>query len=251
MKERLLKLLMQLTILWRKTNQIGARNRPLVAIGDSWFNLTYLNPVAIDILDYLRGHFNIIDAAFPGYTLRKELSMEIWKFAALRRPDQTFLISLSGNDYMFLEFGKLYDPVSKEPDINGIIETVQKVTLQMQTLFARILERYPESHIVTHGYDFAFIHWSSKFWKGSMHNHRGLTDDQISKIASLLMLEHNATCTRIFADHPQVHFINLLNTLDKPEDYLEDLHPSWAGARKLALKMKWAIQDNVPRELWT
>lgn len=251
MKNWLLKLFLKSLVLWRKTNHIWD-NRPAIAcIGDSWFNLTYLNPVYIDILDYLRKFFKITDGAFPGYTLIKELRFQVWKTAASKHKKQLFLISLSGNDYIFLHFKMMYDPITKAPDLHGIKTAVRLVTTQLRAYFAQILEAYPESHIVTHGYDYTFPAWSSKLFAGTLHHHKGLTDAQIKAISDVLIQEHNNACELIFSGNERVHFIRLTDTLIPPEDYTDDIHPSWTGARKLGMKIKWAIEDLVPSTYWS
>lgn len=251
MKTWLTKLFLKALILWRKTNHIWEKRPPVACIGDSWFNLTYLNPVYIDILDYLKKFFLITDGAFPGYTVMKELRYKLWKTVAGKHPKQLFLISLSGNDYIFLHFRMMYDPITKLPDLHGIRMAVRLVTTQLRALFAEILEAYPQAHIVTHGYDFTFPAWSSKLFAGSLHHHKGLTDEQIKAISDVLIQEHNTACSLIFNDSEQIHFVNLTDTLIPPEDYTDDIHPSWTGARKLGMRLKWAIEDQVPPEYWS
>lgn len=240
---------------------------PVIAIGDSWFNLTFFNFNSIkkiDILDWLKKDgFNIVDCAIPGYKFEHEQVFKLYKYPVTKMAKQKkkclVLLSLGGNDYIWDYVGKVIyldddGKVSiKREQLEGI---TNKFMTDMGLYIHDIAKTYIDNggkssdiNIVIHGYAYpnALKDYFGAGGDGSLtklFNKFGkITDEEINILTLLILDVFNEGLQNLKKINSTMHYVDLRGVLNK-EDFFEDIHPSPKGYLKAARTIELYLKLN-------
>jgi metacaspase-1 len=239
--------------------QNGVGVKKMVSEGDSW----HLYPIIIrEIIDHLNDDPNlaIFSTDGAGDTLdsiwaeRLESNRGFQKSIAMERPS-LFLFDGGGNDLLQgrkqadgTVIGNLFfhlkafsagmsaaDLIS--PSIEAEYDAVERkcrdiIQIALNFTFLR--------KIIFHGYDYPFP--ANDVWLGKPMAKRGITSPVLQRqIGILLMDKLHGRLTRIqqsFAGTGRVIYVDVRNSVPNKSDWHDELHPTSAGFKKVAAKIK-------------
>ncbi|MCP4710496.1 MAG: peptidase C14, caspase catalytic subunit p20, partial [Planctomycetes bacterium] len=133
------------------------------------------------------------------------------RLATLIRP---FDASFSPSQYLNREFEKALN------DLEYLYER----------LFKRLNEKFPDLHVICHGYDYAIpgeftIPFNTGIWlKKPMESLDIIDEDLQRKIIIELMDEFNKMLENVSKNHKNIRYVNLRDTVNNNE-WFDELHP--------------------------
>lgn len=231
------------------------RKKPaILAIGDSWFNLFVFNWKGIfrvDILDWLRKHkLNIVDTAFPSYTLRDEIENTFYKtpveLIAKFQKKLLVLLSIGGNDLIVETLGNVFEGNGSSTEINVI--NAKKYIKEFTRALNIYLDFVKEDYISHGGEDIKFMihgYCYARWGVLTFGKWEGFQITPIFKEIQLTNKKHADRLIKIFVNlwndelkelsknRNDLIFVDLRGQL-KQEDWIEELHPTPKGFAKLA-----------------
>jgi hypothetical protein len=113
----------------------------------------------------------------------------------------------------------------------------------------------PQTYIFTHAYDFAIpsgneVHiliFSKGGWLKKQFLKKGIQDFDLQQQIITYMLQRFATQMEAFeGERNRIVYVRTQGTLDGKEDWGDELHPTVAGFRKIALLFKQALKAKFP-----
>ena len=229
------------------------RNDPIiVAVGDSWFNLTmgkWQSMFTVAIIDWLKDHYgyNVFNMAIPGYTFTDEIKYQLFKYpvtkVARKQNKLIVLLSMGGNDVMFVDIKNMVYKKNNEFVINEkeISKFVRKFIYSFCT-YLRMIKRFFNHEggqyikIVIHGY--GYVHLDSKKENknlSEMFTKYDIPIDIANKSLRVFIDVLNYEYKKIAKKHKYVEYIDLRKLVDDDE-FLDDIHPTREGFRKIAAR---------------
>ncbi len=272
-------------------------NKVILAEGDSWFEFPYF---VTDIIDWLSkvGNYAIISRAGAGDWLSNMIwSGEYVESFPVHSPD-VFLISGGGNDMVGEDrlttmicgpdvgielkedwFGQI---PTDDPEIKfgrryltrDFYAFLNLVRLQYYIMFTNIAKKYPDTRIITQGYDFAIpsaaIHWDlspqpllnwflgSGSWLRRSFMLKGIVDAEIQRcVVKAMIHEFNemmvgiANAKRGTAYRfPTVHHIDCRGIVDE-HGWYDELHPKSPYFEKIACLYQKCIDADDPKRVYS
>lgn len=236
----------------------------VIALGDSWFNLFYINfnfKKRIDTIDWLKKKLNVIDIAIPDYRIEEEnrnrlIGSPLKTCLKRNKKGVLILLSLGGNDFMSEIFKKeklilsFFDKKLVKAEINVFLSRLISYIIFIRTQAAA---QNKQVEIMIHGYD--YVNPTKDYFglggSGSItraYKQIGINDEQSKEIVNKIIDQYNKILKN-FCKSNNIHYVNLLGTL-KEEDYMEDIHPTPAGYEKLANKIFDYIEKNIDRDYY-
>lgn len=272
-------------------------NKVILAEGDSWFEFPYF---VTDIVDWLSkvGNYAIISRAGAGDWLSNMIwSGEYVESFPVHSPD-VFLISGGGNDMVGEDrlttmickpgdgitarndwFGQ--DPTDDPRIITGrqyltrdFYAFLNLVRLQYSIMFTNIAKKYPDTRIITQGYDFAIpsaaIHWNlspqpllnwflgSGSWLRRSFMLKGIVDAEIQRCVVRAMIHEfnemmvgiaNAKRGTVYR-FPTVHHIDCRGIVDE-HGWYDELHPKSRYFERIARLYQKCIDADDPQRVYS
>jgi lysophospholipase L1-like esterase len=241
------------------------RKAPIVAEGDSWFQLPrfIMPPTLIDLLQETNG-YPISNMAHWGDTLAEMiLAGQFWAPLVSGQSD-TFLFSGGGNDVLGGESGiarflRLFDVDHTKPSdaayyIKAEFYDNLKLILQnYESLIQRVLVRAPDVIMLGHGYDYA-IPRSAGPWLGNGMMFVGLDptfqSDLCQAIVRIMIDAFNSGLAAFATTYSNYRYVNLRGTIGKDE-WRDELHPTADGAAKTAARFDDALRKLPKSDAFT
>lgn len=243
----------------------------VLAEGDSWFS----TPLDLD-----RGaslpfrindgdSFNVISVADPGATLSAMISEanEDWVISTRPLAEWTrdvdydvVIFSGGGNDIAGEEMLRYLDPAS-DPALDAVTwpGKLEVMRRQITLLHAYLGELVPGAPIVMHGYDYALpsgrsypVLWgllNAGPWLKPHLEAAGVTDPKRQiRTVNQLIDDYNDALSDLARHHlERLYHLDLRNTL-KNSDWANEMHPTDAGAERIANKYRKAIRSVAGRK---
>ena len=232
---------------------MAAPARPLLAEGDSWFNLPDLPLVPPTLVDDLAASYSIANIAHWGDTLEEVVASGEATSRLAKGQFDYFLISAGGNDV--LGGGHLQDFIrqrtSGDNDVNNAPLYIQENYYQRAAEIERVYGGFvrqaakvsPKTKIFIHGYDYCLPRQGGH-WLGEPLRFRGFDPfgnrDMARAIIRVLVDDFNTRLKRLALSIPNVVHVDLRNTVQEG-DWWDELHPGDAAAQRLAALFKAAI----------
>lgn len=265
---------------WRRERQFEKRiadhdPRPvLVAEGDSWFQFPLL---VEEIVDHLNEHYSVSCLSAAGDTLDNMVHGRPEYLRGLKKQKarvKAFLFSAAGNDII----GE--DPVTGEPvllellrDYNGkpddvvgninLIALAGKLTMLKDGYRKVIANVRSESGldqlpILIHGYDYVFpypegpadgrdpLHAKKNEWLGGPFDQKNFPRTGLRRNIIRLMLDELYRMMLELAGDPaitRVHVVDCRGAMPAPGDWIDEIHGTSDGFRKVAKRFRKQLQD--------
>jgi len=246
-------------------------NQTILALGDSWFNLTVLDyPFKdIDTLDFLKRDFNVIDLAIPGNKLENEATWRMFKMIPKdfnKGQKRVILLSFGGNDivHKFSKYVKNYSPeFSAEYHIGqSFISVISEFKFSLEHYLKDVLNYFCGDNkipceILIHGYDY-FQPQVKLFGKDSKiekvfddknyPEDSGMRKEIISMIVSYFGRQVHSVVKDInlqlqnsgYQKIAKASFVDIKGLLNQ-DDWMEMIHPTPEGYKKIADEFKKQI----------
>lgn len=226
----------------------------IVEEGDSW----HLFPLIIDdIIDHLLftnvNPLAIYSFSCAGDTLDdmyKSRKREYWDYIWRNRPD-VMLLSGGANDLLGARcrscLGNLYNHLEryqKGMDVDDLIKPslhgeIAMITNLMGAILAELRRDFSFVKILVHGYDYPWP--DNDKWLGQPMKERDIPDDLQRPVIMRLLKLYNEALEKVIKQNSNAHYVDLLDTLKTKDDWFDELHPTTAGFKKLAAKVRAAI----------
>jgi len=217
----------------------------IVSEGDSWFQ--YPHPKVLDIIDHLSNHYAIFSAGSAGDELLNYFDEQEYFFAVEKEKPTYFLISGGGNDILGAEFeGYLRDDLhddlklEREEDLENFMnaaffEKLEKVLTTYTKIFDSIFEKFPEMHILVHGYDYIIpLESTTKGWLGRYMIAKNMTSQyNRRRLIKHLLIAFNNKLSALAANYPNVHYIDVRDSVSDTQWY-DEIHPTSEGFELVA-----------------
>lgn len=253
----------------------GKKGAVLVAEGDSWFDY----PPGFDVLDQLGDiGYKVHSVANAGATVEQMVYgpdndqpvadffkrdpsqlAETMRYIQERSPSAV-LFSGGGNDIAGDELLPLLnhrnaggDPLRMDMVralFNVTVKNGYRTFLGMVRVEARRQKR--TIPVVGHGYDYPFPDGRGVIniggfsflgpWLAPSLNRKGYNEAEGLPIVRRLIDAHNAVLQSLTAEFPFFHPVDLRGTLPKKSDWVNELHPTNKGFRRVAEKLRTKLQ---------
>ena len=188
------------------------------------------------------GH-NVIDVGWPGYTIKKELQLQLFKQAisgVTGQNDIVICISLGGNDMLSIPTDQLKDKTkyAAEQTIGRLVTLIGMIRDYCKKLGLK-------PKFIFHGYD--YVHAEKEIFsiKGSLTWRFGhdMNDLEINDLMKNVLDALNEASIFIASQFDDIEFLDLRGTLNGIEDFVEDIHPDKYGYKKIAEKFSEKINS--------
>lgn len=247
----------------------------VLAEGDSWFNLY---PAGIDLIDHLGGltyDFKVNCYAHPGDTLEGMLKNPEWPSDLYRYNPRCLLFSGGGNDILGDPFETIVREKQGNPSPESLVNKqvlraqVKKVTDNYKRVITITHAVRPDFPIFVHGYDYViptgeeteifFGALEIGPWLRDVFERKGVNlppeeprDRRPSKanlseaelVMNWVINFYNEELKTFASRHRHFHHIDLRGTLHDKE-WSDEIHPTKAGAKKTAGKVKKVLTDTL------
>jgi hypothetical protein len=230
----------------------------IVAEGDSWFNLpelVLLPSIPPTLMDFIALDYPVNNIAHWGDELQQMITAAEYMPYLIKGKVKLFLLSGGGNDV--LGGGELaaflHQRVSGDHDVANtptyvtpaFYATLDRIESQFRSLIEAVRNVSPHTRILLHGYDYVIPRKGGRAL-GQPLQMRGFdplwAKDFARAIIRFLLEAHNARLARLAEDYPNtVTHVDLLGTVAEGE-WWDELHPSRAGASRLADTFKAAMR---------
>src|SRR5262249_32042585 len=222
------------------------RKLPLIAEGDSWFNLPDLPPIVPETLvDILQKEFPTINLAHWGDTLTDMIQQgQFWSFIEAGSSD-VLLFSGGGDDVLgggeLASFLELFDVDHAKPQDapyyvkEEFYENLTVIIGEYGALLDAVKLRAPHVIVLAHGYDYAIPRIDGP-WLGRPLTERGIGPADHAAlgraIIKLMIDACNVQLQSLETSHPEnFKYVDLRGTL-RPNEWWDELHPLTKGAKK-------------------
>lgn len=234
----------------------------VLAEGDSWFS----HPLRFNVLFQLGriGGYAVRRIAASGDTLAdmvRELPdrpPQYLRFLRRRRLDlRALLWSAGGNDLLGapLPFMLRERRAARRPE-DLLVETVVAGELaKIRTAYERVLERTATLRaglpVLAHGYDVPFprdegatLFWGRVTvggpWLQPVMRARGIDDPAEQRALARILVDrlNDQVLAPLAREHARFHHVDLRGLLPRPSDWEDEIHPTDAGFRRVALRIK-------------
>ncbi len=245
-----------------KADRKAGRQLPIIAEGDSWFDLPegIYPQTMIDIL-HEGGNYSFLNLARWGDTLDGILDAgEFWRYFKIPASPvaDTLVFSAGGNDMIgggrLQEFLKQYDHEHSSAShaawyiLPSFLKNLDDVRAKYESVIQTMIEKNENAVVVGHGYDYV-VPQPEGPWVGGPMMQCGL--DPVYKaplcraIVKIMVDEWNTRLRSLQAKYSN-HFVyvDVRNTM-KENEWYDELHARQSGAKKLATKLSKAI-DSLP-----
>lgn len=223
----------------------------IMSEGDSWFQ--HPHPKVLDIIDQLDNHYAVYDIAAAGDTVRN-MFFEAGFLKVMRDENpRFFLLSGGGNDILgsnfrgFLNDKDGYSVASTDPGRflkNTFLRELDSIGKIYRTVFGRLKDS--QIQMIVHGYDYV-VPWESKDkgWVGRYLLEKGVQNPDDRKAVIRFIMDHfNEMMATISSEYPNVHYLDLRNTV-REDQWFDEIHPTSDGFQDIALKYHELIQNLV------
>lgn len=265
-------------IQFRRRSLFGSDKPVLVSEGDSWFQF----PVLIrEVIDHLNDDYLIWSVGAAGDTAENMVfgalgrgRTEYMKALAEQKGRvRGFLFSAAGNDVIG-EDPTTGIPVLQEivkpfngstSDIVGHIDQAvfDKTLAFLQKAYAKVIRdvrsvpEFRQLPIFIHAYDYPFpypwgeddprspIHAAKDEWIGQPMAARGIMDKDLRRGIVKNLIDQTYDMLGVIAAKPNVVLVDCRRTLTDVGDWIDEIHGTSAGFRKIADKFKDAIARHV------
>jgi lysophospholipase L1-like esterase len=229
-----------------------APQAPIVAEGDSWFNLPYIKLIGLplyhglDIPGVLKDElgYPVESGAYWGDTLAS-IFAEKWYLDALRqRGSRILLLSGGGND--LLGGGHLFDLLNVLPPgrpardyLNQQYAAERKLIRRTyRTIMDEVRAVDPAIRILTHGYAYAIPNLAGEnpgFWVGAPMLRKGISEPGLARdIVRAMIDDHNEGLAALAAE-PGSNLIHIdLRPHVRDDEWWDELHLGPSGLRRVA-----------------
>ncbi len=235
----------------------------IIAIGDSWFNLTmgkWQSIFTVSILDWLKDHYgyNIFNMAIPGYTFTDEIKYKLFKYpinkVAKKQNKLIVLLSMGGNDVLFADIKHMVYKKNNEFVINKkeIKKFVKKFTVSFYTYIKMIKKFYKHQggeniKIIIHGYGYVNLKDGALNKNLSMvFKPYNVPNDTANKSLRVFIDTLNSELKSLSNKDDCLEYIDLRKTVSK-EEFLDDIHPNREAFKKIAEKYDKTISKHLKR----
>jgi len=220
----------------------------MISEGDSWFQ--HPHPKVLDIIDQLDNHYAIYDIGAAGDTVRNMFYEAGFLKAMREEKPRIFLLSGGGNDILGSNFRNYLNDSFDSSAANDnpgrfLKNTFLRELDSIGNIYRTVFERLKDSQIdiIVHGYDYV-IPWESKDkgWVGRYLLEKGIQNPTDRKaIIRFIMDSFNEKMVSIAAEYPNVHYLDLRNTV-RDDHWFDEIHPTSDGFQDIALKYHALIQ---------
>lgn len=216
----------------------------LVSEGDSWFQYPFK---LSDVIDGLMQKYAIFSLDAAGDTLSNMFREAEYMEAIANTGASIFLFSGGGNDVV--AGGNLaahlfdYDPAKSpaahlQPSFNVILDEAIGI---YSRLVRQVAQKFPNVHIVCHGYDYARP--ANGPWLGKPMESKGITDPALQQAIARVMIDRfNEKLALLQLSSARLRYVDCRNTVSADEWY-DELHPTNDGYRKVAKKFSTVIEE--------
>lgn len=242
-------------ILTRKIALLFAsfRDDPIiVAVGDSWFNLTmgkWQSIFTVAIVDWLKHHFgyNVFNMAIPGYTFTDEIKYQLFKYpvgkVAKKQNKLIVLLSMGGNDVMFVDIKNMVYKKNNEFVINEkeIRKFVRKFIYSFYTYLKMIKKFFNREggeniKIVIHGYGYVHLDPNKENKNLALiFDKYNVPIDIANKSLRVFIDALNEEYKKLAEKSNYIHYLDFRKVVNDGE-WLDDIHPTRNAFGKIAAK---------------
>jgi hypothetical protein len=240
-----------------KSTKKFSRKLPLIAEGDSWFNLPDVHPpVPRTLIDFLQSQLSTVNLAHWGDTLADMILIgQFWRYLQSGSSD-VFLFSGGGNDVLgggeLWRFLELFDVDHARPKdaayyLNqDFYDNLNVIISAYERLINAIKLRAPHVVMLGHGYDYAIPRIDGP-WLGGPMTRQGIDPIDHAElgeaIVRLIIDTFNNRLKALEKSHGNnFRHIDLRGTI-KRREWWDELHPFEVGAKKTAAKYLSAIRE--------
>lgn len=218
----------------------------IVAEGDSWFQYPFLLD---DIIDQImeQPDLAVFCLSAAGDLLGDMISSAEYIAAIEQEQPQFFLISGGGNDLVgggrLSSLTHAFAAALTPPDyLNGEFSGFEaEIRGFYHRLFSTLTSRFPEMHILCHGYDYPIPRQGA--WLGNPLQKNGIQDPDLQRqIVGVIMDRINVVIQQLAAHFANVHYINLRNVIPA-NGWFDELHPKNRGFSDVANRFIVAIRE--------
>ena len=218
----------------------------IVAEGDSWFQY----PILVeDTLDHLYKLYAIRSFAEAGDTLENYMKKREYLAPIAEEEADFFLVSGGGNDILGKKFEDFLrdtpDPNDKtfqkyfKPDFTQKLTQLEGLYMEM---FTQLLQRYPNLHILVHGYDYAIplditlpANKKKSSWLGQYLVKKNIQPQaEREQCLHFIMDKFNVMVQKIVAKFgDRVSYIDVRNVVNRTS-WFDEIHPTNEGFQLVA-----------------
>jgi hypothetical protein len=253
----------------------------LVSEGDSWFQFPFL---VQEVIDHLGRDFNISSCGAAGDTafnmVFRDLGTRPPEYLAELRNQKgrvkAFLFSAAGNDILGEVNGQrvlmslLIKPTVANPTVKDVIDPVAlgRQLSHIENAYRTVIETvrrepgFERLPIIIHGYDYSLAfpadipgvsddrspkHAEKDQWLGSSYREKGIKGGLRHEVSKFLidtlydLLKHVAGDSSV----THVYVVDCRKTLKEPSEWIDEIHGTSAGFRKIATKFKRVINRAI------
>lgn len=220
----------------------------LVSEGDSWFQYPFKLE---DVIDDLMQDYAVFSLDAAGDTLSNMFREAEYLDAIANTGASIFLFSGGGNDVVaggnlaahLFDFDPAKSPAAHlRPSFNLILDEAIGI---YSKLVRQVAQKFPNVHIVCHGYDYARP--ANGPWIGKPMASKGITDPELQRAIARVMIDRfNERLGLLQSTSARLHYIDCRNTVPADE-WFDELHPTNDGYKKVAKKFATVIEQLKPR----
>ncbi len=229
----------------------------IVSEGDSWFQ--YPHPKVKDIIDHLSQHYAIYSVGAAGDEVINYFKEQEYFLAVKQEHPDFLLLSGGGNDILGPQFESflrddLHDGLrleTKEDLIHfmktSFFDKLDKVLQTYKEIFNSTFEQSPNIHILLHGYDNIIpLDKTDEGWLGRfMIKKNMLQQENREKLIHYLLMEFNDRVSALADSYPNVHYIDVRNSVTDKQWY-DEIHPDSEGFKVVADKFLDKLKTLTP-----
>lgn len=232
----------------------------VIAVGDSWMNLTVVNidSLNVDIIDWLRKFgINIVDAGIPGYKISEERKVKLYNsfLCVTRQKNNLLIVSLGGNDLIWEHLNEIVEANWSKQLMQALSE---KVTDNLLFYLHNVSEDFEAKNknviIIINGYDYLNVKANFFGWEGSLSQRmqkKGVNNQkaqvELRKFLNIYCDILKSKCENF--NSSKIHFVDNRGIL-KEEDWWEDAHPSNKGFEKITKNLINYIEKNITDNIY-
>lgn len=208
--------------------------------GDSWFNF----PMKQDVSDHLAEYFNVYCLAEAGDDIRGILRDGNFKKVFEIEKPQIVLFNAGGNELCEMHFNKI---IKSKYDGDDFFTPYLSIVLEdLMHYFRETIEELTveSTNIIINGYDYI------TYKNGAMYKvlkKRGFPDPDAVKIK--LIDEYNLRLKELASDYENVFYLDLRNTLNRKEEWFDEMHPNESGFLRISRKYNSKIKEIVGNDV--
>ncbi len=234
---------------YRRKISRGWNGTRIVSEGDSWFQY----PILLDdVIDQLFDRYAILSFGAAGDLLDDMIRQDEVESAIVSESPHALVISGGGNDLLgggrLKQYLKSFSANRPAEDYlkRRFQAFVDGILTSYESLFSRLVQRFPNLHVFCHGYDYVIPNGGK--WLGKpMESGPGIRDRNLQRqILRVIIDRYNADLESLVSRRTfsRVHYVDCRNTVGAGS-WHDELHPTDSGYGRVAERFQIAIDATI------